>query len=170
MSKKRKVFNWIIFGLAVAINVFIIVNACLTGDVSAKESDGFSRVAADTINSVAADTITEENFPAFAGFNRKLFGHFLLFVASGLTTTFSIHNFLRNPKFSKSYFVLSFSMGFGVVVAVVSELAQLATNGRYFSAFDILIDCGGYLLGSLIVFLCIFISEKKIKNRGFDVK
>ena len=161
MSKKRKIFNWVIFGLAIAINVFILVNAFLDGATSSKESDGFSHAAADVINSISADTITKENFPAFAGFNRKLFGHFLLFVLSGLTTTFSIHNFIKHPKFGKSYLILAFSMAFGVVFATLSELAQFVTDGRVFAFTDILIDSGGYLLGNLIIFIILFVSERK---------
>ena len=164
MSKKRTVIKWIIFGLAIAINVFILVNGFLNGEVSSKESDGFSKAAADVINTVSKDTITEKNFPAFAGFNRKLFGHFLLFVLSGLASTFAIHDLVKRPKFGKSYFILAWSMAFGVVIAVLSELAQLITDGRAFSFVDILIDSGGYLLGSLIIFLCLFIAEHKKKN------
>ena len=164
MSKKRTVIKWIIFGLAIAINVFILVNGFLNGEASTKESDGFSKAAADVINSVSENTITEQNFPAFAGFNRKLFGHFLLFTTSGLASTFTLHDFLKHPKLGKSYFILAFSMGFGVVMAVLSELAQLTTTGRAFSGIDILIDSGGYLLGALIVFICLFVSELKKKN------
>lgn len=164
MSKKRIVIKWIIFGLAIAINVFILVNGFLNGDVSKQESDGFSHAAADVINSISENTITEKNFPAFAGFNRKLFGHFLLFTTSGLTSTFSIHDFVKHPKLRKSYFVLVFSMVFGVLMAVLSELAQLVTNGRAFSGIDILIDSGGYLLGAIIIFLPLFIKDIKKKN------
>ncbi len=164
MSKKRTIIKWIIFGLAIAINVFILVNGFLNGEASTKESDGFSKAAADVINSVSEDTITKENFPAFAGFNRKLFGHFLLFVCSGLASTFAIHDLISHPKFEKSYFILVFSVGFGVVMAVASELAQLTTDGRAFSGIDILIDSGGYLLGSLVIFLCLFVKERKRKN------
>lgn len=164
MSKKRTIIKWIIFGLAIAINVFILVNGFLNGAASTKESDGFSKVAADVINSVSENTITKENFPAFAGFNRKLFGHFLLFVCSGLTSTFAMHDLISHSKFEKSYFILIFSVGFGVVMAVASELAQLTTDGRAFSGIDILIDSGGYLLGSLAIFLCLFVKERKSKN------
>jgi len=164
MSKKRTIIKWIIFGLAIAINVFILVNGFLNGEASTKESDGFSKAAADVINSVSENTITKENFPAFAGFNRKLFGHFLLFVCSGLASTFAIHDLIGHPKFGKSYFILIFSVGFGVVMAVASELAQLTTDGRAFSGIDILIDSGGYLLGSLVIFLFLFVKERKSKN------
>lgn len=164
MSKKRIVLKWIIFGLAIAINIFILVNGFLNGKVSTEESDGFSHAAADVINSVVENTITEQNFPAFAGFNRKLFGHFLLFVLSGLTSTFTFHDFIKNKKISKSYFILAISMGFGVVIAVLSELAQLTTSGRAFSGWDILIDSGGYLLGSAIIFIVLFVKEFKNKK------
>lgn len=157
MSKKRIIFNWIIFGLAIAVNIFIIVNACLDGATSSKESDGFSHAMADVINSVSEDTITEKNFPEFAGFNRKLFGHFALFALSGLLTTFSIHNFLKDKKLGKYYFVALFSMGFGIVVAAFSELCQLWTKDRGPQFTDVLIDCGGYLLGLLIVIIPVLI-------------
>ena len=49
-------------------------------------------------------------------------------------------------------------------MAVTSELAQLTTDGRAFSGIDILIDSGGYLLGSLLIFLCLFVKERKNKN------
>ena len=55
-------------------------------------------------------------------------------------------------------------MGFGVVIAVVSELAQLTTSGRAFSGWDILIDSGGYLLGSAIIFIVLFMKEFKNKK------
>ena len=164
MSKRRTIVKWIIFGLAIAINVFILVNGFLNGEASTKESDGFSKAAADVINGISENTITEKNFSAFAGFNRKLFGHFLLFVASGLASTFTLHDFIKHPKFGKSYFILLWSMCFGVIMAVASELAQLVTDGRAFSIIDILIDSGGYSLGTLIIFLCFFIKELKNKN------
>lgn len=164
MNKKRIIIGWIIFGLAIAINVFILVNGFLDGQTSTKESDGFSHAAADVINSISEDTITEKNFSAFAGFNRKLFGHFLLFVLSGLTSTYSVRFLVKHPKFSKSYFVLAFSMAFGVIWATCSELAQLTTNGRAFAFTDILIDSCGFLFGALIIFIILFVREYKNKN------
>lgn len=164
MSKKRIIFNWIIFGLAIVVNIFIIVNACLDGSTSAKESDNFSHAMADVINTVSEDTITEKNFAEFAGFNRKLFGHFALFALNGLLSTFSIHIFLSGKKIGKYYFVVAISMGFGILIATLSELCQLWTKDRGPQFTDVLIDSGGYLLGLIIVVLpLLIISYKKHK-------
>ena len=80
--KRKKVLKWIILGIAIAINVFIIVNAFINGEASAKESNNLAHTTADVINAVKEygepDYIDDEIFVEDddeVGENVDLFGN-----------------------------------------------------------------------------------------------
>ena len=75
--------------LALAINAYIIMHSCLNASESTKASAGVIEVAENVVNTFKPNAINSENHDAFASFIRKAFGHFGLFVVSGLLTYFS---------------------------------------------------------------------------------
>ena len=163
-----KIVKWIILALALAVNVFIIVNACMNGTMSAQESGRFSRFVAGFLNFFSPNYINDGNFDNFASIIRKLAGHFGLFCLNGILSTLSFHLFLKDSKLKSSFYVVGFSLGLGFLVAAVSELIQIFTPERYGSWLDILIDFSGYFLGfGLLIAVLLFFnftSFKKLEN------
>lgn len=160
LSKKQNIIKWIFFSLAVALSLFLIINGAIQGESSAKESNGLARVLANLINSIKPGAITEESFPQFASFMRKLCGHFLAFTVDAVFATIAIYYFVITRKWYKFYYILLITLGFGLLVAGVSELLQLFTPGRVGTFKDIGIDMGGYLLGVAIIFLVLLCCKK----------
>ena len=52
--KKKQILKWFILAIAVAINLFILINAFINGEASAKESNVIAHTAADVINTIKA--------------------------------------------------------------------------------------------------------------------
>ena len=172
---KKKIFlKWFIFSIAVAINLFILINAFINGEASAKESNSIAHTAADVINTVKPETITPTNFPTFAFNLRKAVGHFGLFALSGGFTSWALYLFVKETKVNWFVYQLSMSLGFGLLLALITELTQIFVDGRYGSFADIGIDFGGYFLGVFLVFLILFLKKspifKREKNNENQVK
>lgn len=155
--KKNKVLTWIIFGITIALDIFIIVNAFINGEKSAVESNNFAHITADAINTVKPETITEQNFENFASFLRKFAGHFSLFTFTGVFATWSLFRFFS----VKNWIRISASFCHGLMLAFLSEFIQIFVSGRSGNFLDVGIDFGGYFLGSIFVFLILLSVEKK---------
>ena len=166
MKVKKSYLIWtIVFCvLAVAINAYIIMHSCFDAAKSTEASQGVVQVAEDVVNTVSPGTVTPENHDSFASFIRKAFGHFGLFVISGLLTPTALFLLINPFKWSKHYLNVIIGLSFGLVVAITTELIQLSVPGRSGEFTDVLIDFSGYLLGALIVGLVLFIIFKKIKK------
>lgn len=160
LDKKRIIIKWVFFALAIGFSLFLIINGAIKGEASKAESDVISQAEADIINTISPGTITPEEFPNFAFINRKVVGHFLAFAVDAVFATISTYYFLLDKKWYKHYFVFGISLGFGFVVALISELLQIFTPGRTGSFVDVGIDMGGYALGLLIIFLILFFIKK----------
>lgn len=160
--KKRDFLRWLILGIALAINVFIIVNAFINGEASAKESTSIAQTTADIINDIKEDTITPEKFPTFAYYFRKAIGHFALFASSGLFSSWALYLFIGDRKIGYFAYELGMSLTFGFALACISELCQKFTDGRVGAWTDVGIDMMGYALGLILVFLVLLIMRSKI--------
>ena len=163
-----KIVKWIILIFAVAINAFIIVNACMNGTMSAQESGRFSHFVATILNFFSPNFINDGNFNNFAGIIRKLVGHFGLFAINGIFSTLSFYLFLKDSKLKSIYYSISFSLGLGFIVAAISELIQIFTPDRFGSWLDILIDFSGFFLGFGLTLAVLsywnFVQFKKAEN------
>lgn len=160
--KKYLFLKWFIFSIAVAINLFILINAFINGEVSASESNSVAHTAADVINTVKPETITPKNFPSFAFSLRKLVGHFGLFALSGGFTSWSLYLFIKDTKVGYFLWQLLIGLGYGLLLAVVTELAQLFVEGRSGTFADVGIDFGGYFIGVFLVFLILLLKKSPI--------
>ena len=149
--------------LALLINAYIIMHSCLNASQSTEASRGVVDVTEDVINTVAPNTITPENHDSFALFIRKAFGHFGLFVISGLFTSLAVFLLLNMTSSSQHYINAVIGLSLGLLLAIITETIQLFVEGRSGEITDILIDFSGYLLGALIVGLVLFIV---IRNRN----
>ena len=151
--------------LAVAINGYIIMHSCLDAVESTKASSQVVEVAEDVVNTVRPETITAENHDSFATFIRKAFGHFGLFAVSGILSSLAIFLVLHPFEWSKQYINVMFSLVFGLLMGIITETIQLAVPGRSGEITDVLIDFSGYLLGTLILGLIIFLVLKKKRKK-----
>ena len=150
--------------LAVAINGYIIMHSCLDAIESTKASQGVVEVAEEVVNTVRPDTITPENHDSFATFIRKAFGHFGLFAVSGILSSLAFYLSLSPYNWCKHYMNVMFSLVFGLFIGVLTEMIQLSVSGRSGEAVDVLIDFSGYILGTLIIGLIIFLVIRKMRN------
>ena len=157
VSKKYLIWTIIFCVLAIAINAYIIMHSCLDAVKSTQASNGVVEVAEDAINTVSPGTITPENHESFASFIRKAFGHFGLFMISGLLSSIAIYFAFNPQKWSKYYLLIIISLGFGLLMGITTELIQLNVPGRSGEFKDVLIDFSGYLLGFLIILLILFL-------------
>lgn len=165
LSKKYLIFTIIICVLAVAINAYIIMHSCLDAVESTKASTGVVEVAEDVVNTVSPGTVTPENHDSFATFIRKAFGHFGLFVISGLLSPLALYLVINPCKWSKHFLNVIIGLGFGLIVAGTTEIIQLSVPGRSGEFTDVMIDFSGYLLGALIVGLILLLVIRKLNKK-----
>lgn len=152
--------------LAVAINGYIIMHSCLDAVESTKASSVVVDAAEEVVNTVKPNTVTPENYDSFASFIRKAFGHFGLFVISGLLSSLAFYLSFSIFKWAKQYFIAMIGLSFGLIMGATTELIQLNVPGRSGEITDVLIDFSGYLLGTLIIALILFlVIRNKLKKK-----
>lgn len=159
--KQFSVIQWIIIVLAIAIDVFIIVNACLPSGPSTTESNWIVEPAKNIINSIKENTINETNISSFSSFIRKFVGHFSLFLVSGILTTLSI-KFIYFDKELKFYGFMIISCISGLFLAILTEFIQIFVPGRSGQISDVAIDFLGYIIATLVI--CIIVYIRRIKR------
>ena len=159
--KARKILFYIFLTIAIAINVLIIVESCIGGEGSASQSISVSESIASAIENMFPNASIDH--AAFHSAIRKVVGHFLLFGLSGIFTslTFLLNDYLMNKfKWKNIIFIASI----GLLVAIVSELIQYFTPGRYGALLDIFIDYSGYVFFGGITYLITILIFKKHKK------
>ena len=159
---KEKFLKWFIFSIAVAINLFILINAFINGEASAKESNTIAHTTADVINAVKPETITPQNFDRFAFDLRKAVGHFGLFAFSGVFSSWTTYLFSKDTKVGYFLSQVMMDLSFGFVMAMLSEFVQIFVDGRSGAWADVGIDFAGFFLGFLILFLIFLLRKSKI--------
>lgn len=157
ISKKYLILTIIICVLAVAINAYIIMHSCLDAAESTKASSQVVEVTEEVVNTVSPGTITTSNRESFASFIRKAFGHFGLFVISGLLSSLAFYLLLNPLKGSKYYQTIIISLEFGLLMGLLTETIQLSVDGRSGELTDVLIDFSGYIFGFLIILLALLL-------------
>lgn len=164
LSKKYWFFTILSIILAIAINGYIIMHSCLDAIESTKASQGVVEVAEEVVNTIRPETITPENHDSFATFIRKAFGHFGLFAVSGVLSSLAFYLSLSPYSWCKHYMNVMFSLVFGLFIGILTEIIQLSVPGRSGEAVDVLIDFSGYILGTLIIGLIIFLVIRKMRK------
>ena len=153
-------WQWIIIVLALAINVFIIINSFMNANQSTKQSGSVVELLTNIINGIKPGTINDENISSFSNVIRKLIGHFGLFLISGIFTTLSVKFIYYNLK-KKYWIFVIISSSFGLFLAILTEFIQLFVPGRSGEMMDVLIDFLGYIIAALIICLIIYILRLK---------
>ena len=143
------------------MNIFIIVQACLNGETSSSSSGMLVNLLKSFINLFNKEAINESNIGEFTQVIRKLFGHFGFFAISGGLTSWSVYLVSYYLKKYKHFMGIIFTLCFGLFLAGLTELIQAFVPGRSPQITDVLIDFGGYLLGTGIVLLIVFIHLRR---------
>lgn len=165
MKKAKNYTKWIVAAIAIALNLFILINAFIPGGPSGAESNTIAHMVETVVNGVKPETITESNFDSFASVIRKLVGHFGLFCVDAIFSTISIILFYQIKRKFSVLFCSLVSGGFGLVIATISELIQIIVPGRVCSVVDIAIDFGGYFIGGFVIILIFYINSAKNKDK-----
>ena len=167
---KEKFLKWFILFIAIAINLFILINAFINGKVSSEESNTIAHTTADVINTVKPETITPDNFDRFALDLRKALGHFGLFAFSGVFSSWATYLFSKDTK--TGYFLTQaiMDLSFGLFMAIISEFIQTFVDERTGSFLDVGIDFAGFFLGFLIIFIILLLRKSKIFNKANYMK
>ena len=152
--------------LSLALNAFIIYQACLKGGESSSWSETISVATAEVINTISPNTITEANMPDWSSFIRKAIGHFGLFGIDSIVTTLAVYFSIGYSSFYKHSLGISLTSSIGVLVAIVTELIQKFTAGRSGEVSDVLIDSAGYLLGVAIIYLIIMLIIRNNRKKA----
>ena len=164
-NKRYLVATIILTFLAVVVNAFIILQSCLNGARSTESSGFVVNILKAIINSVSPNAINDGNIGTFSNLVRKLVGHFGLFVISGLFTTSSLYLWFRPQKCYKNYRLLYLSLGFGLFLAILTEIIQLFVPHRSGQFTDVLIDFSGYIVGTGIIILVAFLTYRHHKKK-----
>ena len=153
-NKKAFTIMTIFLILAIGINVFIIVEAGMSGSESSTQSSWVADIIAKVFH-----IVPDENFHHIV---RKLVGHFSLYVVNGILTTLAIYYSLKYKDAYKTNLFLIIYLLLGALLAALSEFVQLLAANRGFAFVDMLINYSGFFLGGGIVFLtCFFINKKR---------
>lgn len=155
MKKKIKYVFLIIYILIIGV---IFLSSLQNSEKSSEESSKVTDVIVDTVETITNDE-TKLNYDKTHLIVRKVIGHFGSFFLCGIFGLICYYYFVLKQR---KAFVISLSCG--VIVAIVSELLQLVTDGRKCQVTDMLINFSGYLLSSLIVMLIIHCINKKTYN------
>lgn len=164
-NKKHFIWTIVIASIAIAINVFIIVQSCLNGIKSTNSSGIVVNILKSIINAFSKDAINEGNIDSFTHVVRKLVGHFGLFVCSGLSSSLAIHFASYYLKRYQWWYGLIFTLFFGLFLAGLTELIQSFIPDRSGQLTDVLIDYSGYILGTGIIVLIVFLVSRKKKHQ-----
>ncbi len=155
----------ILTSLAVIVNAFIIVQSCLNGARSTESSGFVVNLLKSIINGISPNAINDGNIETFSGVIRKLVGHFGLFLVSGLLTSSALYLWIKELSWYKNYLFLCISLGFGFLLAGLTEIIQLFVPNRSGQFTDVLIDFSGYILGLGIIVLIAFLVYRHNKKK-----
>lgn len=157
MSKTRKIVTIVLLSLTALTTIFIFVNAFLPSDISSSISTTFS----DTIIRIF---IKPENDEKFYHFVRKSIGHFLLNGINAGLALLTLFTYFKYKKEHRGYLLVP-AFTYGVVVAGLSELAQLTADGRSAQWSDFGINTLGCITSVVLIGLVyaikFFVEKKK---------
>ena len=168
-NKRYFIATIIVTFLAVVVNAFIIMQSCLNGIQSTESSSFAVNLFKGIINAFKTNTINETNIDEFSHVIRKLVGHFGLFVASGIFTTWALYLWINFRSWYKHTKELVLTLAFGFFLAGLTELIQLTVPNRSGQFDDVLLDFAGYMVGTAVVVIIkdnVFKKKPSVYLRG----
>lgn len=153
----KKYIKYIFLILYLASIAMIFMSSLETGKESSEDSSEVTTVIVDEVKKITDDKV-QLDFDTTHFYVRKIIGHFGSFMLCSILGLLCFYLFtLKNKK------AVIVSISTGLIVAVVSELLQLLSEGRSCEIIDMLIDYSGYLCGTIFTLLIICLIKKKKK-------
>ena len=141
------------------MNAFLVFQAALP----VNSSMSWSNIALDVAKTILPTTEAADGTIMIGDNNasdlvRKLVGHFSFYLIDGVfVSLYTYYQFY----YSKNKQPMIFLIGVvGVFFSVLTELIQMMVPGRAGDIIDMLINLGGYILGSCIVLLILFLVSR----------
>ena len=146
--------------------IFIFCMSAKDATKSGKMSGGLIRRIAPLINHKfhLLDEVAQTTFVESLQDVVRTLAHFFEFTLLGVLSFFSFRFTLNCRKKGVIYGVLM-----GWLYALSDEIHQIFVPGRTFQLKDILVDCGGILLGASAAFLLCKFREWIIKKRSVRI-
>ena len=163
MSKRSfKIKRYVFAAIYILLALFAIIQAAFSARYSEEVSSAFTAFASITI---FGEEITEVQimqktltFEEFAGFLRKLVGHFGLFAAMGAFGFLALYKVVRTKKVLIIDLLTTFS------VAVITEVIQAFIPTRAGLVSDIVLDSQG-AIAAVALIVAIISLRARIKHR-----
>lgn len=157
----KNIFVAIFFALFVAMSIAIIYFSTENGEQSSQTSGTVGEIVATAAESVGIQV--DKNSEGFKNFIRKVFGHFgLFFIASvnGVLATILLKN---NPQMKR---IVAYGfLGYGLILAIITEIIQTQAGDRSGQFSDVLIDYLGYIIPFGIFLLLSFIIYRRNRKK-----
>lgn len=154
----KKCIKYIFLILYLVVISIIFMSSLETGKESSEDSTEVTTVIVDEVKKITDDQV-QLDFDTTHFYVRKIIGHFGSFMLCSVLGLLCFYFFtLKNKK------AVIISISIGLIVAVVSELLQLLSEGRSCEIRDMLIDYGGYLFGTIFTLLIICLIKKHKKS------
>ena len=158
-KKKRDILLYIFLSLSILMNVFLVFQAALPPD----SSMSWSNIALDVAKGILPTTEGGDGTTYIADVNasdlvRKIVGHFSFFLIDGVFVSLYAHyQFYYNKD--KRY-MIAMVAHIGIFFSMITEMVQALVPGRSGDIIDMLINLGGYVLGSAAALLIIYLVHK----------
>ena len=167
-NKYTKICMWIFFGLMVAINGFIVFQACLPEG----SSESWSNPVAEVIGNISGGSVNPDTVITpgltFGLLIRKIIGHFALFGIDGIITYLFFYFLNKEVKLPKPYLYLIFALLVGIIIPVLTEVIQLFVPGRVGDFVDVFIDIGGFVLFGGVAFLVTYLINRHHEKKQLN--
>lgn len=157
----KNVFVAIFFALFVLMSFFIIYLSTENGAQSSTTSNAVGEIVATAAESVGISV--DRDSESYKNFIRKAFGHFGLFFFTSITGVLTIIFLKNNPEMRK--IVIYGYLGYGLILAIITEIIQTQAGDRSGNFADVLIDYSGYIIPLGIMLGAIFYSNRKNRKK-----
>ena len=157
----KNIFVGIFFALFMLMSFFIIYLSTENGATSTKTSNTVGEVVATVAESVGIEV--ERDSESYKNFIRKVFGHFGLFFGTSLFGVLTIL-FLKKDSEMKKIVIYSF-LGYGLILAIITEIIQTQAGDRSGNFTDVLIDYSGYIIPLGILLAIIFYTYRRKRKK-----
>lgn len=164
MTKKKRIITTVLLGiLLVLLYIMIFQFSAQNGETSGNLSQGVTKSVITFLLGVSGGQLSQPSMDSLCASCEAIIrkaAHFSEYAVMGILTFGILNCYLRRKK---AYF---FSSIWVLISAILDEWHQYYIPGRWASAFDVMIDTSGGMIGAACCVLCIIIIEKKKTSIG----